>query len=196
MPIGIRDEHEHLRDSLRRWTQTRCPSAVTRAALDADADGLPPFWSDLGAQGSLGIALPEQLGGQGAGMVELAIVAEELGRAAAPGPWASTAVVGAIAAECGSPTQLKELVPGLADGSSPASVVVPVGGPDGSAVARPGLVGTEGHNGGLTVRGTIGPVLSGSVATTLLAPVEVEGRVRWVLLEPRPDRRGRSTPQL
>ena len=125
MAIGIRDEHEELRLSLRRWVESRCPPAVTRAALDADADSLPPFWADLGAQGTLGIHLPEEFGGQGAGMVELAVVAEELGRAAAPGPWATTAVVGAVVAGCGSPTQAKELLPGLADGTSPASLVVP-----------------------------------------------------------------------
>ena len=80
----------------------------------------PDFWADLGAQGTLGIHLPEEFGGQGAGMTELAVVAEELGRAAAPGtlgghrgasaPWWPSA---------GSPTQAKELLPGLADGTLP-----------------------------------------------------------------------------
>ncbi|HEY4946732.1 MAG TPA: acyl-CoA dehydrogenase family protein, partial [Acidimicrobiales bacterium] len=139
MPIGIRDEHEELRVSVQRWVETHCPPAVTRAALDAEVDVLPPFWDDLAAQGTLGIHLPEEFGGQGAGPVGLAVVAEELGRAAAPGPWSSTAVVSAVVADCASPSQAKELLVGLADGSTPASVVVPVGGHDGSAVTRPGL---------------------------------------------------------
>src|SRR5580700_4139633 len=125
MAIGIRDEHDELRLSVQRWVESHCPPAVTRAALDAPEDRLPDFWSDLGAQGTLGIHLPEEFGGQGGGMLELAVVAEELGRAAAPGPWATTAVVGAVVAGSGSPTQMKELLPGLADGSVPASLVVP-----------------------------------------------------------------------
>ena len=119
MPIGIRDEHDELRLSVQRWIESRCPPGVTRAALDADADLLPEFWADLGAQGTLGIHLPEEFGGQGAGMIELAVVAEELGRAAAPGPWAGTVVVGAVVAECGRPTQVKELLPVLVDGTDP-----------------------------------------------------------------------------
>ncbi len=90
---------------------------MTRAALEAESDGLPPFWSDLASQGTLGIHVPEEFGGQGAGMLELAVVAEELGFAAAPGPWATTAVVAAVVAESGSAVA-KELVPALVDGTA------------------------------------------------------------------------------
>ena len=183
MPIGIRDEHDELRLTLRRWIESRCPSEVTRTALDATADSLPVFWADLGAQGTLGIHLPEEYGGQGAGMVEVAVVAEELGRAAAPGPWDGTMVVGTIVAESGSPTQAKEILPGLVDGTLPASVVVPTGGADGAAVPRSGLVGQPGDDGSLTVDGTIGPVPNGGVVDRLLAPVEVAGSVRWAVIE-------------
>jgi alkylation response protein AidB-like acyl-CoA dehydrogenase len=184
MPIGIQDEHDELRLSVQRWVESRCPPAVTRAALDAVEDSLPGFWGDLGAQGTLGIHLPEEFGGQGGGMMELAVVAEELGRAAVPGPWATTAVVAAVVAALGSPTQIKELLPGLADGSLPASLVVPTGGPDGSAVARAGLSGRIGDDRSLTVDGSIGPILNGGVVSLVLAPVDVSGTVRWALLEP------------
>jgi len=183
VPIGIRDEHDQLRLSLQRWIETRCPPEVTRAALDAAADSLPAFWADLGAQGTLGIHLPEEFGGQGAGMMELAVVAEELGRAAAPGPWTGTAVVGAVVAECGTQTQAKEFLPGLADGTLPASLVVPTGGPDGSAVPRAGLTGRSGDDGSLTVSGTIGPIPNGAVVAVVLAPVDVAGDVRWALVD-------------
>jgi alkylation response protein AidB-like acyl-CoA dehydrogenase len=186
VPIGILDEHDELRLSVGRWVESRCPPSVTREALDAPTDGLPPFWSELGAQGTLGIHLPEEFGGQGGGLLELAVVAEELGRAAAPGPWATTAVVGAVVAECGTPTQAKGILPGLADGSLPASLVVATGAPDGSARARPGLVGRIGDEGDLTVHGSIHPVPNGSVVTALLAPVEAAGTVHWALIERDP----------
>jgi alkylation response protein AidB-like acyl-CoA dehydrogenase len=180
MAIGIRDEHEELRLSVRGWCESRCTPSVVRAALDAPDDALPPFWGDLAAQGILGIHAPEEFGGQGAGPVELAVVAEELGRAAAPGPWATTAVVGAVLAECGAPC--KEFLPGVVDGTTPASLVYPVATPGGSAAAPPGLVGTHRTDGSLHVGGTVEPIVNGTVVTLVLAPVETEGSTLWVLL--------------
>jgi alkylation response protein AidB-like acyl-CoA dehydrogenase len=183
VPIGIRDEHEELRQSLERWIESRCPPAVTRDALDSATDGLPSFWPDLAGQGTFGIHLPEESGGQGAGFVELAVVAEALGRAAAPGPWATTAVVGAIVSECGGPTLAKEILPGVADGTTPASVVLPTGAPDGVAVAPSGLSGQRGGDGSVTVDGSIGPIPNGAVAALVLVPVWVAGSAQWVVLE-------------
>ena len=95
MAIGIQDEHEELRAAVQGWAEARDVASVMREALDAGTDSLPPYWGDLAAQGLLAIHLNEELGGQGAGVVELAVVAEELGRAAAVGPWDTTAVVAA-----------------------------------------------------------------------------------------------------
>ena len=162
MPIGIRDEHEELRASLQRWVATNCPPEVTRAALDADADTLPPFWPELGAQGTLGIHVGEEFGGQGAGMLELAVVAEELGRVAAPGPWGTTAVVAAVVAESGAPELTKSLLPGLVDGTVPATLAVPTAAPDGAAVALAGLTGRTGPDGSLVVSGSLRPLLNGA----------------------------------
>ena len=80
MAIGIQDEHEELRSAVQGWAEARGVAGVVRTALDADTDSLPPYWGDLAAQGLLAIHLDEELGGQGAGAVELAVVAEELGR--------------------------------------------------------------------------------------------------------------------
>jgi len=156
---------------------------VTRAALDAEDDTLPDFWGELGALGALGIHIPEEFGGQGAGMLELAVVAEELGRAAAPGPWSSTAVVAAVVAGCGGPVMAKEVLPGLVDGTVAASLVVPTGAPDGSAVARSGLTSRPGRQGALLVSGTLRPIPNGATVTVVLAPVECEGATVWALLE-------------
>jgi alkylation response protein AidB-like acyl-CoA dehydrogenase len=181
--IGIQEEHEELRSAVRGWSESRCPPAVTRAALDADEDHLPPFWSELGSQGTLGIHLPEEFGGQGAGMVELAVVAEELGRVAAPGPWSTTSVVAAVVAWSGGPLLAKDVLPGLADGTTPASLVVPVGAPDGTAQAPSGLRARSGPDGGLTVSGTATPILNGATVSTVLVPVDHDGVIRWALID-------------
>ena len=183
MPIGIRDEHEELRNTLQRWVEARCSPEVSRAALDADADTLPPFWDELGAQATLGIHVDEEFGGQGAGLVELAVVAEALGRAVAPGPWASTALVAAVVAESGPSELAKDVLPRLVDGSLPATLAVPTAAPDGSAVASVGLTGEVGPDGSMLVSGSLGPLLNGASVALVLAPVAVEGGVHWVLVE-------------
>jgi alkylation response protein AidB-like acyl-CoA dehydrogenase len=181
--IGIRDEHEELRSSLQRWVESRCPPEVTRAALDAGADSLPPFWSELGAQATLGIHIDETFGGQGAGLVELAVTAEVLGRAVAPGPWGTTALVAEVVAESGDPELAKVVLPRLVDGSLPATLAVPSGSPEGSAIPTPGLSGVHGPGGTLIVSGSVAPLLNGASAALALAPVSTDGGVRWVLME-------------
>ena len=137
MPIGITEEHEALRQSARRWLESRCPPSVPRALLDADAETMPPFWAELAGQGWLGLHVPEAHGGQGYGLLELAVVLEELGRAAAPGPFLPTALAAAIVVESDDRAPLT----GLLDGSTPAAVALDIDAPVlGAALARLVLV--------------------------------------------------------
>src|SRR5437588_2365723 len=144
MAIGISDEHEELHSTARRWLESRCPNAVPRALLDvADDDpsavALPPFWNELAGQGWLGLHVPEAHGGSGYGLVELAVVMEELGRACAPGPFVPCTLAAAVIAEGGDDGQRAEWLPGLADGSLIASVALSPG------ELRPILCGGSAH---------------------------------------------------
>ncbi len=183
MAIGIQDEHEELRAVVQGWAESRGVAGAVRTALDAEADSLPPYWDDLAAQGLLGIHLADEFGGQGAGLVELAVVAEELGRAAAVGPWDSTAIVAAVVAIGAGAGLAKDVLPGLADGSLTATLSVPTAAPDGSPVAPSGLSATRDTDGTLVVTGTLRPLVHGAVVSHALAPVAVDGSDRWVLLE-------------
>jgi alkylation response protein AidB-like acyl-CoA dehydrogenase len=83
--LAITDDHLALQAVARRFLADRCPPAVVRAAMD-DPSALPPFWAELVGLEWLTLDLPE-----------LAVVLEELGRAAAPGPflptvWARTVI--------------------------------------------------------------------------------------------------------
>ena len=53
----------------------------------------PAIWADLAAMGLLGLVIPEEFGGSGAGAAELAVVSEQMGRALMVGPYLSTAVL-------------------------------------------------------------------------------------------------------
>ena len=59
MAIGITEEHEQLRQQVRRFVETRIPPAVPRAALDAEHDTRPDFWAALCEPGWLALHLAE-----------------------------------------------------------------------------------------------------------------------------------------
>jgi acyl-CoA dehydrogenase len=75
-------------------------------------------WSALAAADLLGIALPEDVGGGGYGLLEACIVAESVGRTVAPVPYLSCIVGAALpVAQFGSAAQRSRLLPGVIDGS-------------------------------------------------------------------------------
>ncbi len=180
MPIGVSEEHEELRRALRRWVETRCPPAVPRAVLDLDVEPLPPFWGDLAEQGWLAVHVAEELGGHGFGVLELAVVLEELGRAAAPGPFLPTALAASLIARGADPAQAKALLPALVDGSMRAAVALGPG-------AGPAPAGRADPGGALSVTGSVPAVLGAPLAGLLVLPVRLEdpttGAVRWCALD-------------
>jgi len=182
VPIALTDEHEAQRRSARRWLDIHCPPAVPRALLDADEETLQPVWKEMAAQGWLGIHLPEEFGGQGFGLFELAVLLEETGWSMVPGPLLPTVVTSALLAEAsaGAPgasttTTAAALLPGLADGSLTA------------ALSFGDLhldVVDEGPDGGLTVSGTLRPLLGAPTASLVLAPARHrDGTEIWCLLD-------------
>ena len=122
MPIAITDEHQELGATVRGVLTAHGALAATRALLEADTERLPSFWSEMAGLGWLGIHVPEQYGGSGAGLSELVVVLDELGRQAAPGPFLPTVLASAVVADCGSETQRAALLPGLVDGSTVAAL--------------------------------------------------------------------------
>jgi alkylation response protein AidB-like acyl-CoA dehydrogenase len=98
----LSDEQAMLREASRDLLGDRSSTDQVRRLLDGDADTDPDLWR-LGSElGWPGLALPEEYDGAGQGLVELALVAEELGRAVARGPFTVSAVVGAAVARHGS----------------------------------------------------------------------------------------------
>jgi alkylation response protein AidB-like acyl-CoA dehydrogenase len=122
MTLGLSDDHVALHETARRWVGQHCPPSVPRALLDGAPETLPPFWDDLAALGWLGLHLPEDVGGSGYGLPELAVVLEELGRACAPGPFLPTVLASAAINRLGDDATRGKLLPGLADGTVRGSV--------------------------------------------------------------------------
>jgi alkylation response protein AidB-like acyl-CoA dehydrogenase len=91
------DEQHSLRQSVRGLLERRAPLTRARALADAGERHDPAVWSELNRAGLLGLIAPEDAGGSGAGLVELAVVAEEFGRVLHGGPFLSSAVLAAPA---------------------------------------------------------------------------------------------------
>jgi len=143
LPIGITEEHEELRQAVRRFVDTRIPPSVVRAALDAEHDERPDFWAALCEPGWLGLHVPEEYGGAGYGYVEQAVVLEELGRAAAPGPYVPTVLAAAVLAAAGGPAA-EELLPRLVTGALTGAVALPGARPVLGAPLADVVVGRDG----------------------------------------------------
>ncbi|MBE3002380.1 acyl-CoA dehydrogenase family protein [Nocardiopsis sp. HNM0947] len=163
MTIALTEEHHALRDSVRALAERHCGTAGVRAAVDADREQRPPFWNTLAEQGLLGLHLPEQDGGSGYGLTELAVVAEELGRALLPGPFLPTVLAAAVLQRAGHRAPL----PGLADGTRIGAVAL-----------RPGGLRLE--DGALT--GVSEPVMGGPCADLFVLPAVEGDRVRWAVV--------------
>ncbi|GHJ42188.1 acyl-CoA dehydrogenase family protein [Streptomyces sp. TS71-3] len=88
------EEEEALRATVRRLLADRCDAAAVLARAESEAPHDQEVWTVLAADmGLAGLLVPEHLGGQGATHREVAVVLEELGRAAAPVPFLTSAVL-------------------------------------------------------------------------------------------------------
>jgi alkylation response protein AidB-like acyl-CoA dehydrogenase len=112
------DDQKFLKDEARKFLEQRCTSAVVRGVLNDDAKSYDAdLWKAIGEMGWLGAAIPEQYGGLGLGRVELCAIAEELGRVAAPVPFASSVYFAAEAVMLAGSDQHKSFVlPKIASG--------------------------------------------------------------------------------
>jgi alkylation response protein AidB-like acyl-CoA dehydrogenase len=113
------DDQEMLRASVRQFLAARAPIApYVRAHYDAEVVRADDVWIGLAELGVVGLLVPDAFGGADGGMVDAAVVLEELGRAVCPVPYAASAI-GAVSLvlALGSEREHSFLLPGLADGS-------------------------------------------------------------------------------
>ncbi|HLM64597.1 MAG TPA: acyl-CoA dehydrogenase [Acidimicrobiales bacterium] len=177
MTIAIGEDQLALLETARRFTADRCAPAVARAAMDAEAESLPPFWTELAQLGWLGLAVAESDGGQGYGYAEVAVILEELGRAVAPGPMLPTVWAAAAIGDRGADALAPRLLHDLGSGRRVGAVAL------GGAIGATGATGATGGHGRLRLSGGTGPVLCGLIADVVVVPVTLEGVERWALVD-------------
>lgn len=85
LDYSLSDDHQALQAAYKDFFTTHCPIETVRAAEASGFD--KSLWERLCAMGATTMALPEAAGGDGATLVDLTLVAEEIGRSLAPVPW-------------------------------------------------------------------------------------------------------------
>ena len=170
MAIGVSEDHEALADAVRRWAERADVRGSARASLEGPEER-PSWWDGLAAQGLLGLHVPEESGGSGAGGVELAVSVEALARSLAHGPSLPTVAVSLLLTRTDG-TAAKELLPGLADGTVTGALALTLGG----LTALPSADG-------VTVSGAVRPVMGAATADVLvLGAAGPEGEV-WFAVD-------------
>ncbi len=118
MNFDFSEDQKFLKDQARKFLSEKCPTTVPRAVLESGATHDGELWQAIAAMGWTGTAIPEAYGGLGLGHLELCVIAEELGRALAPVPFASSVYLATEALlTAGSEAQKHAYLPKLAEGS-------------------------------------------------------------------------------
>lgn len=176
------DVEDDLRATVREALADRCAPAAVAALYDGDRSVVSPSWTLVAAElGLAGLLVPEERGGAGASARESAVVLEELGRAVAPVPYLTSAVVATTTLLAAG----SDLVGPLASGERTAALAVPLStGPDGPVPAVD--LGADGR-----LDGSVTSVAGALDADVLLVPVAGDGGTALYAV---PADRARVTP--
>src|SRR5262245_37904236 len=122
--LDLSDDQEFFRQTTARFLDAEVPMTTVRT-LETDPAGFgSDYWRQRAALGWTSMLVPEaDCGGSLSehGLLDLVLVAEEMGRRVAPGPLVPVNVVAAAVAAGGSPEQRSAVLPGLLDGSAVAA---------------------------------------------------------------------------
>jgi alkylation response protein AidB-like acyl-CoA dehydrogenase len=125
MNFSFSEDQILLRNSVRAALDEQCKPAHVRAMMDDERGYSEALWGEMAKLGWLGLPFPEEQGGTGLGLVELCLVLEELGRAAYPGPYFASVVLGGLGLQLGgSAAQKERWLPAIASGQARASAAL------------------------------------------------------------------------
>ena len=118
MDLSLTEKQEALKSQAREFFERECPTSLVRE-MERDERGYSTdMWERMAALGWMGLPFPEQYGGSGGSLTDLAVLLEEFGWALVPGPFFnSVAIVGLTILDMGLERQKAEILPRIADGS-------------------------------------------------------------------------------
>ena len=124
MDFSFSPDQQLLKNSARAFLDEHAKPAHVRALWEDPRGESEALWKEMAQLGWLGLALPEEAGGSALGLVETAILQEELGRAACPSPYLPTVLAAMALDRFGSAAQKSRWLPAIAGGSARATVAL------------------------------------------------------------------------
>ena len=118
MYFDLTDEQQAIKATAREFLAARYRSERIRELAEGELGFEPADWEEMAGLGWPGLALPEEWGGQGLGVVELAVLFEEMGYALAPSPLLSNTIAGLVLSLCGSDQQRERWLGRVASGEA------------------------------------------------------------------------------
>ena len=102
MNFDFSDDQKLLKEQVRKFLADKCPTKVVRRVLDGNETHAEDVWKGLVDLGVPALGIPEEYGGMGLSPLEVCVVAEEIGRAAAPVPFDTSVNVSSACLRAGS----------------------------------------------------------------------------------------------
>src|SRR5260370_26047952 len=124
MDFDLSKPQKLLKDSARDFLKRECKPERVRELMETDTAHDDKLWQSIADQGWTGLIIPEEQGGLGLGLVEMAVVAEEMGRTCLPGAFLSTLFAAALIARPGSPKQRSKYLEPIVVGEIKATVAL------------------------------------------------------------------------
>jgi alkylation response protein AidB-like acyl-CoA dehydrogenase len=120
--FDLTEEQQLLAETLGQLLENECPTTRVREIFEGDEGHDPALWRALADMGMTGLAVPEQYGGAGLEVLDLAVAAETLGFHATPGPFFGHALASEAIRAGGSDAQKERWLPALASGEKIGTV--------------------------------------------------------------------------
>jgi alkylation response protein AidB-like acyl-CoA dehydrogenase len=171
--LELSDDQELFLDTTRKLLAAEVPIPAVRGLEKDPAGFTPQYWRRGAELGWTSLLVPEAEGGgsySDHGLLDLVLVAEEMGRLTAPGPLVPVNLVAAAVAASGTPEQKAEVLPGLLSGDAVAAWTGP-------APVTAEITGDE-----IVLRGTAAPVEAGAQAQHLLVVARTDAGLTHVLV--------------
>jgi len=124
MDFDLSKPQKLLKDSARDFLARECQPARVRELMTTGTAHDEQLWQAIADQGWTGLAVPEEHSGLGLGLVEMAVIAEEMGRACLPGAFLSTLFAAALIERAGNAEQRARYLEPIAAGTLKATVAL------------------------------------------------------------------------
>ena len=167
MALILTEEEQALADSVRRFVADRSPLTSLRQLIASGEPYDPDVWKQMTAQlGLAGLTIPESYGGVGAGYSALSVALTELGAGLVASPLLACVLAAEVLRRLDDERARTDLLPRIAGGELIATLAL--------ASEAGGHVTAIGSGDGVTLSGSVSPVLNGAEAGVLLVPGETD----------------------